>query len=488
MIHSMPRSAPLKRDTLRFALIAAALGGLFGLAPIGLTDADGAEANHLRIGPGAYGITQALEVGLNKSMIIDLPADVHEVIVTQPGVTGAIMRHKRRVILQGVGAGDTNIFFLDAAGEAIAVLDVSVSPQRSDIASLLSSTLKRMLPGSAIEVEAVEGDATAGTNRIVLSGFAESADDIAKAIMIAAQFAGSPDNVASIITTSTPQQVMLKVTVAEVNREVIKQLGINIDAGFTQGVLTGDFQSVQPLGGATQVLTSNTATLGADFGNFSIEGTLRALERRGAVRTLAEPVLTAMSGQEAEFLAGGEFPVPTGIDENNNLSFAFKQFGARLLFTPTVKSNGKIGLIVQTSVTEPTTEGSLSVGGITIPGVKNREARTSVELGAGQTLAIGGLLQETTRQQINKFPGLGDIPIIGMLFRSRDYIHSQTELVVLVTPILAFPDDAPRLPTDDMVMSSDAEAIFLGRMEALYGVGDEGMRGSYNGNIGFALD
>src|SRR5688572_28256232 len=146
MIHSMPRSAPLKRDTLRFALIAAALGGLFGLAPIGLTDADGAEANHLRIGPGAYGITQELEVGLNKSMIIDLPADVHEVIVTQPGVTGAIMRHKRRVILQGVGAGDTNIFFLDAAGEAIAVLDVSVSPQRSDIAALLSSTLRRMLP------------------------------------------------------------------------------------------------------------------------------------------------------------------------------------------------------------------------------------------------------------------------------------------------------------------------------------------------------
>jgi pilus assembly protein CpaC len=488
MIHSIVHPQPLLRETLRLAVIAAALGGLFGLAPLGFGGAHGGEPNRLRIGAGAYGITQELEVGLNKSIIVDLPADVHEVIVTQPGVTGVIMRHKRRAILQGAGAGETNVFFLDAAGEAIAVLDVSVAPQRSDIAALLASTLARILPGSAIQVEAVEGDATAGTNRVVLSGHAESADDIAKAIAIAAQFAGSADNVASVVTTSTPQQVMLKVTVAEVNREVIKQLGINIDAGFTSGVLSGDFNSVQPLGGASQVLGSSTATLGVDIGGYSVEGTLRALERRGAVRTLAEPVLTAISGQEAEFLAGGEFPVPSGIDENNNISFSFKEFGARLVFTPTVKSNGKIGLQVETSVTEPTTEGSLSVGGITIPGVKNREARTSVELGAGQTLAIGGLLQETVRQQINKFPGLGDIPIIGMIFRSRDFIRSQTELVVLVTPILAFPGDAPRLPTDDMVISSDAEAIFLGRMEALYGVGDDGIRGSYDGNIGFALD
>ncbi len=486
MIHPVSRAAPLLRDTLRLALAAAVLGGLFGLAPLGLRHAWGAEASHLRIGAGAYGITQDLELGLNKSLIVDLPADVHEVIVSQPGVAGAIMRHKRRAIVQGVGSGETNVFFLDAAGEAIAVLDVIVRPQRSDVAVLIARTLARVLPGSSIQVEAIEGDSA--TNRVVLSGFAQSGDDIAKAIAIAAQFAGTADNVASVVTTSSPQQVMLKVTVAEVNREIIKQLGINIDASFASGVLSGDFASVQPLGGATQVLTSNAATLGVDTGAFSIEGTLRALERRGAIRTLAEPVLTAISGQEAEFLAGGEFPVPSGIDENNRITFEFKEFGARLLFTPTVKSNGLIALTVHTSVTEPTTEGSLSVGGITIPGVKNREARTSVELGAGQTLAIGGLLQDTTRQQINKFPGLGDIPVIGMLFRSRDYIHSQTELVVLVTPILAFPNDATRLPTDDMVMAGDAEAIFLGHMEALYGVGDDGMRGAYDGNIGFSLD
>src|SRR5688572_23103572 len=192
IIHSVCRTAPLLRDTLRFALVAAVLGALFGLAPLGLRHAWGAEASHLRIGVGAYGITQDLELGLNKSLILDLPADVHEVIVSQPGVAGAIMRHKRRAIVQGVGTGETNVFFLDAAGEAIAVLDVIVRPQRSDVAVLIGRTLARVLPGSSIQVEAIEGDSA--TNRVVLSGFAQSGDDIAKAIAIAAQFAGTADN------------------------------------------------------------------------------------------------------------------------------------------------------------------------------------------------------------------------------------------------------------------------------------------------------
>jgi pilus assembly protein CpaC len=327
-----------------------------------------------------------------------------------------------------------------------------------------------------------------GITRVVLSGYALSGDDVTKAVAIAAQFAGGEANVASVLTTSGSQQVMLKVTIAEVNREVIKQLGMTINASFSTGALTTGIVSQQPLGGASQVLTSNGANAGITAGGFSLQANLRALERHGAVRTLAEPTLTAMSGQEAEFLAGGEFPVPTGIDENNRVTFEFKEFGARLKFTPTVKSDGTIGLTVDTSVTEPTPEGSLSVGGITIPGVKNRQARTSVELMAGDTLAIGGLLQDVTRQQINRLPGLGDIPIIGALFRSRDFIHSQTELIVLVTPVLAYAGVAPRLPTDDYVVAGDAEAIFLGHMEAMYGVGSDGMRGGYDGSIGFVLD
>lgn len=489
MTSSASRAAnPLLRDTLRFAVGAAILGGLLGLAPLGLPTAHGGEPNHLRIGVGAYGGTHALDLATGKSMIIDLPADVQEVIVSQPGVAGAIMRSKRRAIVQGIGAGDTNIFFLDGAGEAISVLDLSVKPQRSDTAQILEATLARVLPGSRIDVEAIE-DSSGGSSRVVLSGTAQSGDDITKALAIAAQFSGGEGNVASVVTTSAPQQVMLKVTLAEVNRESVKQLGININASYTAGGLTTGIVSTQPLGGASQVVTNNGFTANGAVGGFSLTASLKALERRGAVRTLAEPTLTAISGQEAEFVAGGQFPVPTGVDDNNRLTFEFKEFGAKLKFTPAVKSNGIIGLVVDTSVTEPTPEGSLSVGGVTIPGIKERQARTSVELGAGQTLVIGGLLQDNIRQQINRLPGLGDIPILGTLFRSRDFIHSQTELIVMVTPVLAMPEDTrPLLPTDNMVPATDAEQMFLGKMEAMYGVGPDGMRGGYDGAVGFVLD
>lgn len=487
IVHTEPRT--LLRQTLRFAAIAAVTGALFGLAPLGFTSAQAGEANRLRVGANAYGSTQHVEVGLNKSLIIDLPAAVNEVIVSQPSVAGAIMRNKQRAIIQGIASGDTNIFFLDRAGEAIAILDLTVSPGRSDVASTLSSTLARVLPGSQIRVEAVETSDGSGTTRVVLSGSAQSGDDVAKAVAIAGQFAGGPGNVTSILTTSAPQQVMLKVTVAEVNREIVKQLGINLSANITIGAVGGSMSTQNPLAGASQVLASSTMGGSISVPGFDLEASLRALERRGAVRTLAEPVLTAISGEEAEFLAGGQFPVPSGVDDNGRVTFTYKEFGARLKFSPTVKSDGVIGLQVYTSVTEPTPEGSLSAGGVTIPGIKQREASTSVELGAGQTLAIGGLFQENVRQQINKMPGLGDIPILGTLFRSRDFIRSRTELVILVTPVLAFPQNqAPALPTDGMVIAGDAEAIFLGHLEAVYGVGPGGMRGGYKGSVGFVLD
>jgi pilus assembly protein CpaC len=217
---------------------------------------------------------------------------------------------------------------------------------------------------------------------------------------------------------------------------------------------------------------------------------LKALERRGAVHTLAEPTLTAMSGQEAEFLAGGQFPVPSGLD-NGVISFDFKQFGVGLKFTPTVRSNGVIGLVVDTSVSEPTTQGGMNVGGLTIPATRDRKAKTSVELQSGSTLSIAGIFQDEVRQQINQMPGLGDIPILGALFRSRDFIHSQTELVILVTPYIADAGPRPALPTDTTSFASDAEAIFLGRLENMYGVGHKtkGNLGSgYNGSVGFILD
>ena len=475
----------LLAHTLRLAALAALLGGLMGLAPLGIENAHAAQTTHLRIGGQSYGATQNLELEVNKSMIVDLPAGVGEVIASQPNIATVVMRSKSRAIVQGVSGGDTNIFFMDTASRTISVLNLKVFQPRSDVGNALESALARSIPGSHLDVESVTlGD---DLNRVVITGTVLAGDDLTKATNIAIQFAGAPENVANIATVSGAQQVMLQVTVAEVNREAVKQLGINLSGTAVIGGTTIGMQNNPSLGGASNVLTNNGFSVAGGVPGLTINAQLRALERNAALRTLAEPNLTAMSGQEAEFLAGGEFPVPTAVDEGK-ITYSFKEFGVRLKFTPTVKSTGIIGLVVDTQVSEPTTEGGFNVDGVTIPATKKRQAKTSVELAAGETLAIAGLMQDSVRQQINKMPGLGDIPILGALFRSRDFIHSQTELVILVTPYLAKPGPMPELPTDSMVIAGDAEAIFLGRMETMYGVGPGGMRGSYSGSVGFVLD
>lgn len=444
------------------------------LAFAGVHSAAAAGASHVRVSAAEIGQTQYLEVGLNKSVIVDLPAHAQEIIVSQPNVASAIMRTQDRAILQGMSIGETNMFFLDANGNRIAVLEVSVVQD----AAGLSATIGRLVPGSSIQVESFG-------QRLVLSGTAHSGDDVNKAIAIAEQFAGG--DVVSVINVLGAQQVMLKVTVAEVQRETVKQLGIDLDASVSAGGLSTSLINSPGLGGASGVVATNTKTVNIDVGALSIEATLNALERQGALRTLAEPTLTALSGQQAEFLAGGEFPVPVGVD-NNQITFEFKRFGVDLTFTPTVHSDNLISLDVDTTVSELSTEGGFSAGGVTIPATKERTARTSVQLPSGGTLAIAGLMEDKIRQQFNQLPGIGNVPILGALFRSRDFIHSQTELLILVTPYLTEPGVAAdyNLPTDDIVFAGDAEAVFLGHLEALYGVGEGG--GNYKGNVGFVLD
>lgn len=453
------------------------------------------QQTRLTVSSNQYGITQNVTIGINKSMIVDLPAEVSDVIISQPAVAGAIMRTNRRAILQGVSAGDTNILFLDANGRTIAVINATIEEAKSNIGTALQATINRVLPGTNIQVESVLLTNADGQqiNRVVLSGTADSTDDAAKALTIAGQFAGDPGNVASVINITGPQQVMLKVTVAEVTRETVKELGINLSASFAG--LTTSVISNNSLGGASNVLP--TSAIGGSTGLpgiFSLSASLQALERRGALRTLAEPTLTAMSGQPAEFLAGGDYPVPTELDKDGRVTYTFKKFGVNLAFTPTIKSSGIIGLQVDTSVSEPTTEGSFTASAgngvtVTIPASKERSAKTTVELGSGMTLAIGGLMQDQVRQQINQFPGLANIPILGALFRSRDFVRAQTELVILVTPYLVQPSQNIALPTDGAVPASDAEAVFLGKLESQYGVGNgAGMRGSIKGSVGFVLD
>jgi len=471
----------LLRTLLRHASCigaAAAIAAMLAISP------SAADETHLTV--AAYGLDKQFDLELNKSVIVDLPGDVAEVIVSQPAVAGTVMRTTRRAIVQGISAGSTNIFFLDSAGRTISVLDIEVTKEPSQVGSALETALARVLPGSRINVESVSlGDA----NRVVLSGTVLAGEDVDRAMAVATQFAGSPENVANLITVSGAQQVMLKVTVAEVSREAVKQFGINLSASLAGGNLSTSILSTQPLGGASNVATTSGAGVGLNVGALSLEASLRALERQGGMRTLAEPNLTAISGQSAEFLAGGEYPVPTNVDKEGTVTYSFKEFGVKLAFTPTVKASGAIQMAVDTSVSEPSAEGSFSVGAVTIPGTRERSAKTTVELYPGMTLAIAGLMEDKVRQQINQLPGLGNIPILGALFRSRDFVHSQTELVILVTPYVVQPSPYVPTPLDDTYVASDAEAIFLGHLEKTYGVGQrDGMRGTYSGSVGFILD
>lgn len=455
-----------------------ALAGTLSLATFGLA-LPAAAQSQITVASTAYGAQRNVDIELNKSIIVDLPAGVAEVVVSQPNVAAAIMRTRTRAIVQGIGGGNTNIFFIDDAGRTIQVLELRVIKEPSQVGNALEEALARVIPGSKISVESVTlNDAT---NRVVLTGTVLSTDDKLRAEQVAIQFAGAAENVANIIDVAGAQQVMLQVTVSEVKRDVAKQFGINFGAivnvgttnllSFANGLLTDAF----PTDGID-------ASFGAN-GN-QVSAAIRALEGRGALRVLAQPTLTAISGQPAKFLAGGELPYYTYEDNDDGSktrTVLFKPYGVELAFTPVVKSNGAIALTIDTSVSEPQADLSLT----------KRQANTSVEVPSGMTLAIGGLLQERTSQQINQFPGLGDIPILGALFRSRDYQTEQTELVILVTPYLVNPVPAGTIavPTDYSTPASDAEAIFLGKLENQYGVaGSGGMRGGFSGSVGFVLD
>lgn len=433
-----------------------------------------AEETHVTISPAAYGATRRFEVEINKTALIDLPAGAAEVIVSQPTVAAAIMRTRTRAIIQGITGGDTNIFFLDDQGRTIAVLDVQVIEEPSQVGNALQIALARIIPGSNIRVESVT--LGGGTNRVVLTGNVLSGEDRERATQVAVQFAGGADNVANILDVAGAQQVMLQVTVSEVKRDIAKQFGINLAAAFNVGTTN--------LLTLANVMVDPEIPHGGTLSGPDVNAAIRALEQRGALRVLAQPTLTAISGEEAKFLAGGEMPYYTFDDDGQGTltrTVLFKPYGVELAFTPVVKSNGIIALKVDTSVSEPQTDLSIN----------KRQASTSVELPSGMTLSIGGLLEERTSQQIDQFPWLGDIPILGALFRSREFRTEQTELVILVTPYLVGPSPANSIPvpTDRTMMASDAEAIFLGRLETMYGVGQTGeMRGTFSGSVGFVLD
>jgi pilus assembly protein CpaC len=302
--------------------------------------------------------------------------------------------------------------------------------------------------------------------------------------------------VVNAITVRDRDQINLRVTVAEVQRDVIKQIGVDLNGtvGIGSAVLRFNNENPFPVYG-TPLVDANKVTGTFTQNGRSINATLRAMERAGVFRTLAEPNLTAISGESANFLAGGEFPIVAGVScqgiNSCTPTIEFKKFGISLAFNPVVLSEGRISLKVTTEVSELSTEGAIVNSGFTIPSLKVRRADTTVELPSGGSLALAGLIAEQTKQQINGLPGLMQLPILGSLFKSRDYINRQTELMILVTPYIVRPvaqKDLSR-PDDGFADASDPSSVFLGRLNKLYGIaGKVDPNRMYRGQYGFILD
>jgi pilus assembly protein CpaC len=494
------------RTLIRAAALAALIAGagLGGTAP-----AIGADLRVPVIKVAASEATSRfIPLGVGKSVAVDLPTDIKDVLVSDPKIANAVVRTSRRVYVIGVKVGQTNMFFFDAAGKQIAGFDIAVTRDLNGVRGALRQTL----PDSDIHIEGV-GD------NVMLTGTAASPAESQQAFDLAAHLVGDKNKVVNSIVVRERDQVMLKVMVAEVQREVLKQLGVDISAGLRTGSAVITAASLNPFAASGQTPASFVAGgASSDDGNKFVNGTLRAMERAGVIHTLAEPNLTAISGETANFTAGGEFPVPTGLqcDNGGNCqpSITFKQFGVTLQFTPVVLSGGRISLNVKTEVSNISDQNSISLGksgggglssllggssssnlggfgGITIPSLQVRRAETTVEIPSGGSLAMAGMIQEQTKHAISGFPGLMQLPILGALFRSRDYQNDQTELMVLVTPYIVHAVAQRKLsrPDDGFSDPSDPSSLLLGRLNRIYGgAGKILSPANYHGKFGFILD
>ena len=518
----------------------------------------------LRIpGNAAFPLSKRIDLGVGRSIVVQFPVPLKDVLVSDPAMLDAVVQSSDRVFLIAKKTGQTNAFFFDEYGQQILTLEVAVGADLSALDQLLT----RLIPGSNVHSE-IAGRA------LVLTGTVRTPIDSNRAAQIAAQFAvaitdsnsvvtgpslasttnsstttniGGPASnyqsnsdsntgpasgnaedvygskpVINLLVVEGEEQVMLRVSVAEVQRTILKQFGVNVGALVNSGNFTTSILSnnALPLNAAAlgSLPTPGIATIGAaagmlqlynqgpqnltslPFGNSgvtsswqsgsqAVTGALRALERDGLLRTLAEPNLTAVSGEPAKFLAGGEFPIPV-VDSLGQVSVVFKEFGIGLAFTPVVLSEGRISLKIETEVSELTQEGAVVLSGIQIPALKKRQANSTVELPSGGSIAIAGLLSEDTRQNIDGFPGLKDVPILGTLFRSRDYLKQETELVVIVTPYMVRPVSRQELarPLDGLGDPTDRKANFLGHINRIYGAGRPAPVGDLKGDYGFIVE
>ena len=442
--------------------------------------------------------SRRIDMQVGKSFVLDLQSDAAEVFVANPAIANAVVRTPRKIYIIGVTTGTTTIFVNNAEGQQIAVLDMTVSRELGRELNLLRTLLRQNFSTSTLDVQSVG-------NSFVISGVVDSALDMQRAIDIATNMvAGIASNdqgvgkgggdgavstggkVINAIRIRGRDQVMIKVTVAEVQKTVLKHLGVD---------LGGQWKIGQGLFGlaTTGLDTTNKSLSFNRTGSSTSTATIRALEQQGAFHTLAEPTLTAISGESAKFLAGGEIPIPLRTFTNGTIqdTITYKPVGVSLAFTPIVLSEGRISLRVSTEVTERDDANSVVNSGINIPGFKTRRTETTVELPSGGSLVTAGLIQQRSAVNTNALPGISNIPILGALSRSREYQKNETELLIMVAPYIVKPTDPREFarPDDGFSDASDPAGYFLGRVNRLYGVtGAERNVGSYRGNYGFITE
>lgn len=536
----MKRSDSFRRSCARTVALASALALVLPPGGFAFAQAPG-QAQVTIQSAGAASPVQRVTLPLGKSAVVDLPVDARDVVISNPEVADAVMRTSRRAFVLGVKNGETNIFFLDAAGRQILTLEVRVSRDTGELDSLI----QRFAPNARVTAEAV-GDS------IILSGNVPTAAEADRILRVAQQYAGGADKVVNMMSILAGDQVYLRVRIIEMQRTVIKQLGINLTSSNILNQLlpddwglrfatangfavNGNFlggtsvdatwatnfirpQSYSYLSGPQASLLPSVPFAGA--GGYSrtvdangrisevfppgelvteerTDASIQALERVGLARTLAEPVLTATSGESASFLAGGEFPVPVA-QEGSRISVEFKPFGVGLGFTPVVLSPDRILLKISTAASfrQPDTVIRNSAGlvtdtirGLSIPGISVRRAETTLELPSGRSMIMAGLIQSQTRQAIEGLPGLKDLPVLGNLFRSRDFANNETELVIIITPYLvqSVAPDQLQSPADGYAPASDPNALLMGRLNRAARPGSTTLPpGRYRAPIGHA--
>jgi pilus assembly protein CpaC len=475
-------------------------------------DLSGAPAQRITVPEASAATpTEELTLTVNKSYMIEFDVDIDDVIIANEKIANIVARDRRRIAVMGVAPGESNIVFLDRSGRKVKVLEISVTDGVAGM-DQLRTLIKRHVPDAKVQVEAVNG-------RIILAGSAPNLAGADRVMQLARTYAKDDTSVLNLMSVEGKDQVTLKVRFIEMQRSVIKQLGINLSGSIGFGELSGTaFDNTISVTSANAFPLAGSALggLAANLGYKNLVGAatqstigakLNALERVGIVRTLAEPNLAAVSGEAGKFLVGGEFPVPVA-QEQNKISIEFKPYGVGLGYTPIVMSEGRISLQVSVEVSELSQQGgfqSTSVAGIdpdtgqavtgqtiTIPALKVRRAETTVEMPSGGSLVIAGLIQETTRQNLDSVPGIKDVPVLGALFRSRDFQNEETELVVIVTPYLVDPTDPQgfRDPDRGMVVAQDARTMLFGKLNDVYAVPGSGVSKvpAPKGASGFIID